>query len=112
MCDITLMNRRHEAPRRIDQPEPGYFAIRLVRKGPRIAAAIELRRGLWCAVINGAPQGWHEDWARAPKVERVWTGERITKTEYDALLALAGIQGHPASTPTKPIDLGSLPPLY
>lgn len=102
------MTRRNERPRRIDQPEPGYFKVRMVRKGPWVAARIGQRFGFWFAEINGTGCGATDpDPAKADGVYRVWsTGAVITKTEFEALLR------KPPASPDKPIDLGSIPPAF
>ncbi len=96
------------APRRIDQPEPGFFKLRLVRKGPWVAGRISHAMGFWSASIDGVPCGQrHPDPFAADGVSRIWeSAARIEQAEYDALL------GTPSATPkTLPIDLGALPPI-
>ena len=101
------MARSNEPPRRIDQPEPGTFAIRFVRKGPLVAARITHAMGFWSASIEGIAQGpRHPDPFAADGVSRIWeSAARITQAEYDALL-----HSKPA-TPNLPINLGALPPI-
>jgi hypothetical protein len=100
------MNRRAEPSRAIAEPQPGYFRIRMVRKGPHVAARITRQLGFWSASINGESCGAsHPDPAQADGVYRIWsTGIQITKTEYDALLK------SPPLSPRLPIDLGAEPP--
>ena len=97
---------RQERPRPIDQPEAGYFRIRLVRKGMFVAARIHNHLGFWSATINGQACGAIDsDPARADGVYRIWTtGVQITKQEYDRLLR------SPPSSPRLPVDIGSMPP--
>lgn len=101
------MNAISKKPRRIDQPEPGCFKMRLVRKGPWVGARITHGMGLWSAAIGGQPCGApHPDPFGAEGVSRVWeTGTPITTAQYDALLA------SPPATPTLAIDLGAMPPI-
>lgn len=96
-----------QPPRRIDQPEPGFFAIKFVKGGPRIAARISQGMGFWSASIGGEPCGnRHPDPAYADGVSRIWeSGARITQAEYDALLH------SPPATPELPINLGAMPPI-
>jgi hypothetical protein len=94
-------------PRRIDLPEPGFFKLRLVSKGPWVAARISCQLGLWGASINGQPCGArHPDPAHAAGIERIWTGGiSIEAAAYDALLR------NPPATPDLPINLGAIPPI-
>ena len=103
------MNRRQEPPRRIDQPEPGFFRIRLVRHGPFVPARIAHRLGFWTAEINGAPAGEaHVDPAFADAVYRIWTtGTRITEAEYRNMLGQPSVLD-----PAQPIDIGAQPPVF
>lgn len=95
------------APRRIDQPEPGTFKLRLVSKGPWIAARITHAMGFWSASIGGEPCGpQHPDPILADGVSRIWeSAVRIDQGEYDALLR------SPPATPDLPINLGALAPI-
>lgn len=94
-------------PRRIDQPEPGFFKIRLVRKGPWVAARISHAMAFWSATIGGEPAGAPDpDPFCAQGVSRIWeSGTVITAAEYDALLA------NPPETPKLAINLGAMPPI-
>lgn len=120
-----------EEPRRIDEPEPGYFKIRLVRKGPWVPARIRHepipcpdtgqpldRSYLWHAEIAGihhAPPD--RDPARAG-VFRIWLfGKRITEDEYRKLRDKKDqAERHdpqaPELTPEQPVDLGRMKPLF
>lgn len=103
------MTRRHEAPRMIGEPEPGYFKCRMIKNGPFVAARIEHQLGtFWSASINGVPCGATDsNPTRADGVFRVWaTGVRIDKAEYDALLK------SPPSSPRLPIDIGLMTPEF
>lgn len=81
--------RLPDQSRRIDQPEPGYFRMRLVRKGPWVGARI------WFGVVtqrllaevNGQPAS----------VDDVWTsGEMISLADYQWLM------DHPPADPMQP----------
>jgi hypothetical protein len=94
-------------PRRIDQPEPGMFKLRLIRRGPWVAGRISHAMGFWSASIGGEPCGArHPDPYQADGVSRIWeSATRISQAEYDALLR------HPSATPDLPINLGAEPPI-
>lgn len=111
------------APRRIDQPRPGYFLLRLVRHGPKVAARIvceqDSGRLLWRAEIDGKWHGaWSVDPEASPGVMRIWTsGEMVAEAEFRFRLALRdwaleAAPVHPAANPRRPIDLATLPPLF
>lgn len=64
--------------RQIDQPQPGYFRMRLVRKGPWVPARIRMSAftGL-VAEIMGAPAD----------VDDVWTsGQFISQDDYEWMM--------------------------
>lgn len=126
---FVLTNPRHmQAVRRVDMPEPGFFKIRLVKGGVWVAARITYSPTLdpetdapldrswhWGAEINGQECS---DLAPTPgaNVMRIWTyGDRITKDEFDYLLA---DQEHarlyrphaPEATPNKAVNLREMNP--
>lgn len=113
------MAEAYPKKRVVDQPQPGLFKMRLVRRGPFVPAKIEKIDGKWTATINGAEQ-WppSADPVAAAGVLRIWHGAAaITAQEYEYLIELkawaeASAPEHPAANPTKPIDLSSLPPVY
>lgn len=95
-------------PRQIDDIQPGHFAIRLVRKGPWVAARIERTAYGWKAHINGQSQGFAnpDPWI-AEGVSRIWHfGRSITKAEYDALL------GNKPATPELPVKLQNMRSIF
>ena len=102
------MTRRHEPARDVSEPQAGHFKIRMVAKGPWVAARIDRPFGqFWRARINGHESQWHIDPAQAPNVYRIWTtGVVITAAEYDTLLA------KPPASPDLPIRIGTLPPAF
>ena len=107
------------ASRRIDQPEPGYFLLRLVKGGPQVAACIRHDAGLWSAEIDGEPCGpAHADPSQADGVFRIWHAGRPTTAEEFAYRlqlrswAVANDPSHPAAQASRPVDLRVLPPLF
>lgn len=101
--------------RRIDQPVPGYYLIRLIRHGPKVPAMLAYSEDEgWYAVINGKvvsnPPNF--DWAKAYMVVNVWLGQPIDQQEYDRLMALRFQKQHPNSSPDKKIDLTKLPSIF
>lgn len=119
-----------QTPRRIDQIEPGYFRLRLVRNGPWIAAEISIENGMIVIRQDGEIEGepLHPDALadliteatiegeafRHPIIRCAWFGQRITEAEFLHLLrtsrwAKANNPDHPAANPTKPIDLNRVP---
>lgn len=104
-----------EAPRQIDKPEPGFFKMRLVSKGPHVAAQISHQDGRWWADIDGVRQiPSHEDPMIAEGVTRIWeSGERIHPDQYDHLLAMSAWakehdQTHPLADPKQPINVNRM----
>ncbi len=100
------MNRHKEPPRRIDQPEVGYYLVRQRHRGPWVGAEIRYSSLIgWQAIINGDLCGRSDhDWAKADGVMHVWTGKRITAEEFKA------IKRHPS--PHLPIDPRTEPPPF
>lgn len=82
-------------PRVLDKPEPGYFRLRLVSKGPWVPARIWTYRPRpagtdhFQAHING----------KGAEVDDVWLrGRPIDKAHYDKLMAA------PAADPMQPVS--------
>ena len=76
--------------RRIDQPEPGLFRMRLVKNGPGVAARIERKLGFLVATVNGAPAD----------VDIVWTsGDFIDENMWNILAA------EPPADPHRPLPI-------
>lgn len=110
--------------RLIDQPEPGFFTLRMVRGGPLVAARIyrpcPLEMAVWEpwqhldrwyaleAEIDGQPCA----------VDRVWLfGRPIPWREFEFLSHRAQwardhAPDHPAARPRERIDLGRMKPLF
>jgi hypothetical protein len=110
-----------EAARIVDQPQPGFFRLRLVRGGPWVCARIYIpcpmdpftgepteRPRLICAEINGEDVEAH----------RVWHfGEPITASEFEFLLAESRwahrySPADPKANPRKKIDPLNIPRLF
>lgn len=112
------MGKRDWAARSVAVPEPGYFAMRLVRGGPTVAARIVHSEGLWNAVVDGLAYRPASDPAAAEMVFRIWHGaEQITEAGYFLMLrqkadAIAANRNDPAAHPTKKIDLANLPSIF
>ena len=115
------MNPRHQQePRRVDQPEAGYFRVRLVRGGPWVAAKIEQdAEGRWAASIDGQLQDpTNLDPALAKGVFQIWHyGTRIPEPEYEWMLAVAShARIHkpdaPEANPTRRINIAHEPPPF
>ena len=110
------MNRRGEAARRVDRPEPGFFEVRLVKGGPLVAASIafDVDTGMWTATIDGDAGLPDPDPWQAEGLTRVWHyGRAVTEDEYRYRLALktwalANDPAHPAAHPRDPINVNTL----
>jgi len=114
-----MAHDRRQAPRRVDQPEPGLFKLRLVRGGPFVAAEIHRDdAGRWIATINGKAADGHPDPALAEGVFRIWHyGIRISASEHAFLVERAAwarvhSPDNPEANPERPIRLGALPPAF
>jgi hypothetical protein len=105
-----MSEKRRQPSRAVDEPKPGYFLTKLVRGGALVPGRIIHRFGKWQAVIDGVAQPPHADPLLAPGVSRLWLGDPTTKAEYDRRLALKKVDGHPAQTPRKRIDLTTAKP--
>lgn len=79
--------------RRIDQPEPGFFKLRLVRGGPFVAARIWRTGDALHAHVNAMP---------CP-VDRVWLfGKEISHDEYKRLMAHTLVASEPCDLTRMP----------
>ena len=106
-------------PRYMEYPEPGFWMIKLVKRGPEVPAAIVLAPGMeervgpplkswYVAFISGEPCA----------VDSVWftRGREITRAEYDYQVAdqrwcRENAPHLPKADPTVPIDpMKILPP--
>ena len=104
------------ASRRVDQPIPGLFKLRLVPKAHFYPASIAIEGEAWRATLGKKQHAAHQDWTRAPFVSRIWlSGTPIEAAEYAFLLAILDhaakhIPDHPILHPNEPIDINRLPP--
>lgn len=95
---------------RIDQPQPGHYATRLVRKGPLVPARIWLSDGRLHAELNG----------KAADPYRLWPsvmGRPITEVNYrfmvqEAVWCRTYAPHEPPANPESPIDLGKMPAIF
>lgn len=84
---------------RTAEPQPGFFLVRTVQKGPWVPAVIRQYNGLLHAEILG----------RATDVYRVWDyGHPIARDDYDYLMADAAwcrrhAPDEPLANPDKPL---------
>lgn len=105
------------APRRIDQPEPGFFTLRLIRNGWAVPCSIDFEEQteFWTATIDGEARR-HIDPVQAG-VFRIWIyGKQIEAWRYADLLALKSWAqqhdpDHPCLHPRKPIDFMRITPV-
>lgn len=110
---------------RIDQPVPGFYQTRLVRKGVWVPVRIWFdyppdpdnpgqlldRSPRWQALLCGSP---------VDDILDLWThccGQPIEESEYRYLMdrgkwTTRYVPGHPAANPERPIDLNAIPPLF
>lgn len=87
------MSSARGATRRIDQPEPGYFQMRLCRGGPPVAARISNGLVGLAAEVNGAPADVHHVWT---------SGTPIAFEEWERLA------NNPVANPYKPVDFAAI----
>lgn len=127
---MTEEPKRISEGRRIDRPEPGFFVMRFVKRGPEIPARIW--RPCACTVNGGDGQSLH-DWLyscdRYPHLQgeiagkpaalhRVWEGGKPTTEAHWRYLtdvrkwAETHAPEDPAANPGQPIELGAMPPLF
>lgn len=98
-------------------PEPGYFAMRLVPRGPFVPCRIVHEHGLWHAIIDEDAKPATRDPDANEHLMRVWQhGRRITEADYAHALdvkrwARDNEPWHPCLHPHQPIALNSLPPV-
>jgi hypothetical protein len=110
---------RGQESRMVDQPEPGFFRMRLTNRGPYVAARIEHADGLWRATIDDVVQDpAHADPAKAEGVLRIWHGAmRVDEDSYNHALAISrwareNDPNHPAANPTQPVNIGKMKPPF
>jgi hypothetical protein len=97
-------------------PQPGYFRMRLVKKGWRAPAEIRFENGLWQAIIDGDAGEPNAD-PLVAGVDQIWHyGQFIDRPTYDYLNATrewarAHDGQHPAADATRPINPRLLKPI-
>lgn len=113
--------------RPIHQPRPGFFAMRLVKGGAEVGAAIW--RGCRCSVNGPEHHHWRETCDRYPPlqavingqeapVQRVWeSGREIDEAEYeyltrDAEWARQWAPEDPRAKPDQAADLRKMEPAF
>jgi hypothetical protein len=106
-----------EQSRAIWPPEPGFFALRLVRRGWEVPARIVFDGEKWQAEIDGVASLPDIAPALAENVARIWQGSRrIAEHEFRWLEKLrewakANQPEHPCLHPRQPIKPGMLKPI-
>lgn len=83
---------RNQAPRVIDQPEPCFIRMQLVRHGVFVAARIFWRLGMLTAEINGQPADPLQVWR---------AGEFIDQDDYDLMMQ------RPAADPYRVVHIST-----
>ena len=96
--------------RRVDQPEPGLFRLRLVKRGPFVAARIRQDFDLFTVEIDGVMRGRPTaDPLANPDLLKVWTyGRAVEADEYAAMLARRPSR----PDPLRAVDPTKLPPVF
>lgn len=106
------------APRVLSDPQPGFFAVRMVKGGPRVAARIVRSVAtdpMTGETLDRSPVTWAEIAGKPVEVDRVWMfGEVIDEAEYRRLTAVAEWARYfspddPAAAPDQRIDHLSTP---
>jgi hypothetical protein len=97
--------------RQVDAPEPRFFVIRLVKRGPWVPARIRHDFGQWWAEVEGRVIGEKsENPLTADWVLRIWHfGREITQPDYFLRLARPKSQ---RLDPHKPVDLRNQKALF
>ena len=95
-----------------DSPQPGFYAVKMVKGGVECAAEIGCTDGVWWAKINNNPHGEPSPEPQmATGVQFVWLRARhVTDGEYQFLLArhewhAQHKPGSPFAEPSKRVDL-------
>lgn len=102
-----------QPPRISDQPRPGFYTLRLVRRGPWVGAEIiQHEDGRWSVMLDGDVQGPSEDPWRLSFMEKVhYGGHYSTREEVQYRIglrrwAMLYAPRHPAANPKRSLDPG------
>jgi hypothetical protein len=122
-----------DLPRRLETPEAGFYATRLVSHGPEVPVELILTDGHWVVSLNGVPQGEAYpdkdvsdlvalsmvlgEMFTHPFVRVLTFARRITEDEYNKMLdaiqwCITNRPDDPRLAPTKPIDLNRMKSLW
>lgn len=112
-------DRRQQEPRRVDEPEPGFYRSKLVRGGPWVGVSVERDDvGDWHVTVDGIERErsrdpWTIPWLR----DRYHYADRIKEAEHAYLVATSAWArehnpDHPAANPRQPIRPTTLKSLF
>lgn len=110
------MANRDQPARIVDQPQPGYFRLKLCKGGWSVPAQIIFADGMWQAVIDGVAGEPDPDPITAG-VDRIWNyGDFSNSQSYSYLNALREWSrlhrpDHPAADATQPISKRRMKPI-
>lgn len=103
-------------PRQSDTPKPGFYLLRLIRKGPWVGAQIVHDNDGWRTMVDGTWSGPSNDPWLLPDMERIhYYGRESTASEVEYRIGKArwaAIYKPDAieANPKRPIDLDKLIP--
>lgn len=98
-------------------PQPGHYALRLVKHGPEVPACIHAASGMWQAEVDGRRHDPVLDPETCPQIMRIWHSARRSSAEEHAFMAATKawadqhMPTHPLLHPTRPVDVATLPPV-
>jgi len=100
-------------------PGPGWFKVRFVKKGPWVAAKLDIEDGICTVTVDGKEQAREDNHRWIAEIgDAVYPlGPRIDEPEYLQILAyVQWAQDHspedPVLSPRKPINLRTMGSLY
>ena len=104
-------------PRRTDQPQPGWYTIRLCKGGPPVGAQI-IRDddGNWWCSIDDVTYGPNTDPFQIDALTQVHAyGQEVTEAEFRYRIELGRwarqhAPSHPAANPRRPVNSDILTP--
>jgi len=105
-----------QAPRRVDQPTPGHYLVRVVPKGPFVGASIMRHDdGTWSVMRDGVTEGPAADPWSLPLMHHVFLGRFSTAEEVQFRIGVkrwAAIYqpDHAAANPTRAINQHTIVP--